>query len=81
MGLGPLIRRLEAKDSKTGRQNALTRTRLLCIVRRMAASKRLAVLAIAALLAGCAITSSLRYLVTRHTDQSDDYHGVKVADP
>ena len=47
----------------------------------MAASKRLAVLAIAALLAGCAITSSLRYLVTRHTDQSDDYHGVKVADP
>jgi len=33
------------------------------------------------LIAGCATTSRLHYPVTRSTDQTDDYHGVKVADP
>jgi prolyl oligopeptidase len=38
-------------------------------------------MAIAMTLAGCATTARLDYPATRPTDQTDDYHGVKVADP
>ncbi|HEU0038076.1 MAG TPA: S9 family peptidase, partial [Verrucomicrobiae bacterium] len=47
----------------------------------MVSSKSLSAIAVATVLVGCATTSHLRYPVTHHTDQTDDYHGVKVADP
>ena len=47
----------------------------------MSATKTLSFMAIAMTLAGCATTARLDYPVTRQSDQADDYHGVKVADP
>lgn len=38
-------------------------------------------MAMAMTLAGCATTARLDYPATRKSDQIDDYHGVKVADP
>lgn len=38
-------------------------------------------MAIAMTLAGCATAARLDYPSTRKSDQTDDYHGVKVADP
>ena len=38
-------------------------------------------MAIITTLAGCATTSRLPYPETRKSDQVDDYHGVKIADP
>lgn len=47
----------------------------------MSATKAFSFMAIAMTLAGCATTARLDYPVTRQADQTDDYHGVKVADP
>jgi prolyl oligopeptidase len=47
----------------------------------MSAMKKFYFMALATTLAGCATTSQLSYPVTRVSDQTDDYHGVKVADP
>jgi prolyl oligopeptidase len=47
----------------------------------MSAAKTFSFMAIAITLAGCATTARLDYPGTRQSDQTDDYHGVKVADP
>lgn len=47
----------------------------------MSATKAFSFMAIAMTLAGCATTARMDYPVTRQADQTDDYHGVKVADP
>jgi len=47
----------------------------------MSVTKNLSCMAIVMTLAGCATTARLDYPVTRKSDQTDDYHGVKVADP
>ena len=47
----------------------------------MVSSKRRSILIVTVLLAGCATTSHLPYPVARQVSQTDDYHGVKVADP
>ena len=47
----------------------------------MAKRNRFSVVLLLVSLMGCTTTSPLRYPVARKTDQTDDYHGVKVADP
>ena len=47
----------------------------------MSATRTFGFMAIAMTLAGCATTARMDYPVTRQADQTDDYHGVKVADP
>ena len=48
----------------------------------MSATKNFYCMALATTLAGCATTTArLEYPVTRKSDQTDDYHGVKIADP
>lgn len=59
----------------------LTPLGLTGMVCGMLLRNRLSVVAATALVAGCATTSRLPYPVTRQSDQLDDYHGVKVADP
>ena len=47
----------------------------------MFAAKKTLFIAITTTLAGCATMARLNYPATRPTDWTDDYHGVKVADP
>jgi prolyl oligopeptidase len=51
------------------------------IVTAMLLRKRLPAIVASVVIAGCATSSRFHYPVTRPTDQTDDYHGVKVADP
>lgn len=62
-------------------QITLTPLGLTGMVCGMLLRNRLSVVAATALVAGCATTSRLPYPVTRQSDQMDDYHGIKVADP
>ena len=47
----------------------------------MVFAKYIPVIVVVATLIGCATASRLKYPVTRQSNQVDDYHGVKVADP
>jgi len=47
----------------------------------MFAVKRICLMAATISLAGCATTARLDYPITHKSDQVDDYHGLKIADP